>query len=724
MPLRPPPPFLVREMPLVGALLALGSLALMPLLAPAHLRGVPTDGETLDRLSHRVDAGEAEAALAGLRAFRRERPAGGPHAAEAHFQLSRALLASARGAAVSRTDRLDEAWSEASFARLRGFRPARVRALQREIAAFLHEHGFARESAARLGELMRDADEPGLALLRADDLATLAFREPDRRDAHLAEALELLDRYFKAVPAAERLAQVLAQVHVLWRAGRHEEMLPLLLRALEESPQPLQLGRLQLERGKALSRLGRSAEAHAALDEAEELMAREDALRDQARFFRAELYARAGNPEGEAIWRKLVQDRSALASLADLSLGIAGLGAGDPAAIDRLEAGLKGLQAPDLLVETGFNLPAFLAALRRSWETENEAPRVLRCASLLRELRRLFPAYAEVAWDLAGALRRAPEPGEAADQYLDAARLGGGRAETGVREAAATCREGRLTVRAAALYRKVHEVRPSENLEDLFLQGECLREAGLRPDALAVYGLYAASAGAADLHTARAVLERGRILAELGKPSEALAELDRVLRAEEIASDPRKAEWAEALLERGRILLEGRRLKEARASLLECAERYAEEPARRPLAARAVYHLARAAAEDREWPEALARLSEFERLAAGEPSLGALHREARFLRGEAHHAREEYEEAARVFGNAYHEFASAEDRLRGLVGCARAHARLGRLDEARRDLEIGRRLHEGARAELDRSLAGHGKTYWTSTLESLRGELQ
>ena len=277
-------------------------------------------------------------------------------------------------------------------------------------------------------------------------------------------------------------------------------------------------------------------------------------------------------------------------------------------------------------------------------------------------------------------------------------------------QAADACAEGGLHLRAAALYRR------TEDADGLFRRAVSLKKAGDAAGAKAGFEEYVAHAGPSGTFTGFALVEK----AALQEPEEALATLDRVLEAREVATSPKRDDWARALLGRGRALLRRSQADEAGKVLGEFLERYPQSPA----AIEAAWLLVGVAVEQRKWKDGLARLGELEAIALRIPEVDRapyadLLREARLVKGDIHFNLDDYASADRAYGEAVRENAGSEDRLWGLIGRARALARLERREEARRHYADARAMLDGQKAP-----AGRGREYWEIALEALEREVR
>jgi tetratricopeptide (TPR) repeat protein len=193
--------------------------------------------------------------------------------------------------------------------------------------------------------------------------------------------------------------------------------------------------------------------------------------------------------------------------------------------------------------------------------------------------------------------------------------------------------------------------------------------------------------------------------------------LDRVLKAREVATTPKKDDWASALLGRGRALLRLRRIAEARKVFEEYLERYADGTVPSTDSIEAAWLLVGVAIEERQWAAALARLKELDSIVSriAEPDRAPharLLRDARSMRGEIHLSLGDFESALRAF-------ADADDPLLGLIGRARALARLGRKEEARKEYAGARKLFDEKNPP-----AGPGREYWEIALDALEREVR
>jgi tetratricopeptide (TPR) repeat protein len=664
----------LRAWPLLVAAAGVVSLFLIPRFARSEAREVAG-------LRRQVESGESELIEDRLREFLVRHPKS-PHAVEVQGLIARAILQRARD--ISDFDR---AW-EAGTGEIR-----------REIARMLSERGFDREAVNRTTELIRQGGEPEILLDLARALARL-----ERFD----EAAARVSEYLRTASPDRRLRGFLTQARIFWNARRYEEMLPLLV---EETRSAADKALLQMERGKAFARLGRKAEALAALDEAEEL-AGDPQTRAMAQLFQAELFARAGARECVEACGRVSASSPALAPLASLILGLYELESRTGKPVETLRTALMEIRRPLLFDETGFDFAGLYASIRKAGEQETDGGRLAGFSDLLREIERLFPRAPGYAIDHARLLLRAGRPGEAADRFLAAE---GPEREDALLAAADGCAAGGLPVRAAALYRQRYELRPEANVASLYLQGQILKQAGRIGEALEVFKEYLSRAGPAAPHAASALLARGDMLAQIDRHEEAISEFDR---ARDMAADPRREEWAQALLGRGRALIEIGRAGDGRVALEEHLERYGAT-------VDAVYSLVRAAIREGEWRAGLDRLAELSRITGADRAVHEdLLREAMFLEGDFHCALGDYPAAIRAYGKAYREHVFSHDRLWGLIGRARALARLDRKQEARRDFEHGRTIFEENLPVYEASLAGRGKEYWTIELDALAKEVR
>jgi hypothetical protein len=93
--------------------------------------------------------------------------------------------------------------------------------------------------------------------------------------------------------------------------------------------------------------------------------------------------------------------------------------------------------------------------------------------------------------------------------------------------------------------------------------------------------------------------------------------------------------------------------------------------------------------------------------------------EARFVEGDLQLTLDNPAAAFQAYGEAMRRATDPEDRLRGMIGRARALSRLQRKEEARQDYSNARALFDG-----DRSFAGRGRDYWEIALDALAREVR
>ncbi len=735
---------LVREWPLAAAALAIVSLALLPRFARSSELIEERERAALQEFRRRVEVepSQAEPLIRDFIANRSE----SRRLPEALYLLGRSIVLAARSGEFPGPHVLGVAWNSLAAARTGGFDPALAWRLQHEIARMLDERDYFREAVARYTELVHQSGIPEVPLDLARTLAKRAVQDPVAREALLDEAASRVSEYLRAAPPEQRLRGFLTQADIYLRSGRYGEILPILKRELEEFHGDEERGRLQLELGKALTRLRRNDEALTVLREAERLLGRTSGL-DPALLFQAILHQRSGEGESAELCGRLLKNNSALAPVARLVLGLHELGIRgrtvDP--IGALSAGLAEIRRPAIFDETGFDFGEFYGQVRSAWEREDDRATLGRYAALYRDLSRLYPGSIAYVLDHARLWIKAGEHAKAADRYLAASALLADPAERqrAVWDAAESCFKGGadLYARAAGLFRRYFELEPGSNVEGLFWQGESLRLArcyqGPRrgePDALSVFAEFIARARAADPLLARALLNRGRMFAELGMREDAIEEFGRILSpAGALSIDPRAPEFADALRERGRALLElvssipttdasNRRRRLAAQGgndLREYLDRYADQYDHRAGAVEAGYLLARLAIGEREWAKAMEALTRIEGVGGADSEFL---QQARFLKGDILLGQGEWEKAVDAYSRAYKADLASDERLWGLIGRARAYLRLGRRDEARHDFENGKAIYEEKKETFDASLAGRGKDVWGPALEALGKE--
>jgi tetratricopeptide (TPR) repeat protein len=715
---------LLAEWPLVAAAAALLSLLWLPRFMPSR---ASLEEAAVARLRDLHLRNDLEGVEGGASAFLRDAPdsafAGEVHALRGRAALKRIDANPAFGA---------QAWSELSAARRAGFRPAEMARLQRDSGHALLDRGRSAEAAEAFRELIEVDPAARLDLGRA--LAARAARRPAEAEALTREILELAATSHGLLPPERKIDAVLAAARLARRAGRAEDALPVLIAAIQESP--ADRGLLQLERGRTLASLDRKAEALAAMDLADELLKDQPATRTARVLAQLELRARAGLPDAPALAETL--DTPAARRLGHVLTALWRLGLDRSRGLYELSDALGEFRSLRDLEEDGMDLPWIKRSLRAAARVEDDPSSLARAAGALGRLHRLEPEDVELLLDRAAALRRIgdllkpvdataaaarfAEAGEAFDQASVSEGLDLLGQERASREGAEAYVKADRFAPAARLYRRWHEFGPRRNAEGLLLQARALRKARL-PAAADVYGEYASRAKPGDPGLPEALLERGRLRAELGDLEGALTEFDRLL-TEDLGVSPDAAEWEAALLERGRTLLELGRTDKARRALAEYLERYATAGEVRAGASEASYLLGRAAMEQRDWEGALEAL---ERAVSADPAderTAAIQREARFLRGDLFFALGRYDDAERAYAEASRRHAGSPDRLWGVVGRARALAKLGRLEEARREARTGRALYDEGKDALETSFSGRGKTYWTAALEILEKEVR
>jgi hypothetical protein len=690
----------------------------------------------------RFGSGLPGAPLGAIDAFRREIEEGDPTAAEARLVsflaanppealrieatllLARATLARGRAGLYPGVKALQRAGSILSKAA----GTPEFDALRAEVAAQFLEYGRPREAAALYKVLYGELHDPDLALSVARSLIRLAEVESEARHDHLDQASARVSDALRAATPDRRVRAVRVEADLYRGEGRAEELLTLLARELAETRNPADRGLLQLERGRTFARLGRNMEALAAFDEAERLIP-DPLLKGMALVHQAELFVRSENPEGVEMCKRIQVSGSPATPYALIVLGVHDLKSRLAAGLDELWNGFSQIRRPRAADEAGFDPAWAIAALRASADRETDPDRLSRHAAVFGEIVRLQPLVTRFGFDQAALLLRARRYEAAADRFqatADSERAEPEERERALLAAADACAEGGLQLRAAALYKDYYESRPASNSAGLFHRAASLKRAGDAAGAIAGFENYVATAGPSGTYAGTALIEKAALLGAADRWPDALTEIDRVLKARDVATAPDKDDWAQALLARGRALLRLHRPVPARKSLEEYLERYAEGAVPTPASLEAAGLLVEVAIEERQWQTGLERLRLLETFAGRlsdadkAPYAGRL-QEARFLEGDLHFSLGDYAAAYRAYGDAVKAQSSSEDRLRGLIGRARASARLERLEEARKDYTSARAiLEQGA----EPSSVGHGKEYWEVALEALAREVR
>jgi tetratricopeptide (TPR) repeat protein len=669
-----------REWPLWIALAGILSLFLLPRAAGLGSASVDADRRELDVLRREADPAVAESRLATFLARH-------PQSAEAQVLLARATLARARSGQFPGAAAFQRAWSLAPD-------------LRRETAALMSEYGLLQDAVDRLNELHDQTRDPELALDLVPALTRLAADDPALRHKLLDLASTRISDYLRVAPADRRVQGLIAQARICREERRDEELVTLLTTELAGARTPGDRGLLHLERGRAFSRLGkhREMEAMSSFDEAEKLLV-DPFQKGLAVVHQAELFAGAGNPDCLDFCTRLIAVESPAAPLAHLVAGAFQLKSRPAVALEALKTGVARIRRPAMIEDLDF--PRIYTALLAAADRNTDPDLLGRIASILGEVSRLKPVSTRVALDHAAVLLRARRYEEAADRFLAAG---------AVRQAADACAEGGLHLRAAALYRRTGDA------DGLFRRAVSLRKAGDAAGAKAGFEEYVAQAGPSGTFAGFALVEK----AGLEGPEESLATFDRVLQAREVATSPVRDDWARALLGRGRALVRLSRPAEAGRILREFLERYPESPA----AIEAAWLLVGVAVEERKWKEGLDRLGELDRIASRVPEsdrapYAEMLREARFVKGDVHFNLDDYASADRAFGEAVRQETGSEARLWGLIGRARALARLEHKEEARRHCATARAILDEPSAP-----AGRGREYWEIALEALEREVR
>jgi len=693
-----------REWPLWIAIAGILSLLWLPRIVRFGSVGGSAERRELAALRVELDSGDLAAAEARIAAFLARHPAD----EEAQLMLAQATLARARKGSFPGVASMTRAWTLLSKAP----RTPETNVLRRDAGALMAEYGMLREAVARLGELHKETPDADLALDLVPALVKLAALEPDFRHARLDEASTRLSEFLHVAPPDRRVKGLLVRALLYRETQREEELLQSLASDLAEQKNPADRGLLQMERGRTFSRQGRNMEAMACFDEAEKLLV-DPLAKGVAMVQQAILFARAGNRECVEVCNRVVAAESPAAPLALVVSGVFELPARPLVALDALRNGFSQIRRPRLLDEIEFSWA--YDEIQKAAAHETEPDRLARFAAVDAELARLQPLSSRLAFDHAAVLLRARRFEDAANRLLSLE-----NSERALLEAADACAAGGLHLRAASLYRAYVDLQPGANSAGLFHRAASLKNAGDVSGAMAGFEDYLAKAGPSGKFAGRALLEK----AALQPAEEALATLDRILKARDVTTSPAQDDWAKALLARGRALTRLLRNAEARKSLMEYLERYGEGAAPRPASIEASWLLVQVAIQERQWKAGLTQLRDLDDRAArvaeaDRAPYSELLKEARFVEGDLHLNLEDYKSAFQAYAEAVRRHADSEGRLWGLIGRATALARLERKEEARKD-------YSNARALLDeeKALAGRGRDYWEIALEALAREVR
>jgi tetratricopeptide (TPR) repeat protein len=712
-----------REWPWAIAVCAILSLFLIPRVVPFAAFASDAQRQELEALRRDLESGDATAAESRLVSFLSTYPRS-PLRVEASLLLARATLARGRAGLYPGAKELARAWSILKKAP----RGEEYDTLRRETAAQTQEYGLVREAVDRFAQLYSDTPEPDIALDQARALLQRAAVEPELKVDLLDLAAARVSDAIRVAPAGLRLPAQRLMAQVLRAEGRDGEVLAKLSEELAETKNPADRGLLQLERGRTFARLGRNMEALAAFDEAERLI-QNPLLRGMAQVHQAELFLSARNPEGADLCRRIQASESPAAPFAQIVLGASLLNTQPAAGLDALLKGYAQIRRPLLVEDAGFDFAAADSALRAAVERESDPERLRKAAAVYGEMARLRPNSKRVGFAYAAVLLRARRFEDAANQFLTAGaseRATAEERERSVLAAADACGEGGFFRRAASLYREYFDLRPAANAAGLFHRAVSLKKAGDPSGALAGFEEYISKAGPSGTFAGAALLEIAGLHEATESWDRALAAYGRVLQARDVVTSPEKDDWARALLGRGRVLLRLSRPAEARAALEEYLERYAEGAAPTPASVEAAWLLVRAALDEGRWKDGLERLRAMNAIAGrlGEADR-APYRErldlGRFVEGDLLFNLGDYAGAARVYGEAVAKSPAPDDRVWGLIGRARALARMDRVDEARRDYESAKAILDEGR---DKAPGVRPRDVWDGALQALAREVQ
>jgi tetratricopeptide (TPR) repeat protein len=692
----------VREWPLWIAVAGILSLLFIPFLARVGTPSRSAEQRELDELRRDVESGNPALAESRLVELLARRP---PSAVAADLQLllARATLARARNGDFPGAAGFQRAWLIFSGSP----RSPETLALRRETASLMAEYGLVRDAVERMRQLAEETQNRELALDLVPALVALAGETPALRHALLDEASAKISEFRPAAPPERRVKGILAQARIYRESKRDEDLLQLLGTELAETKAPADRGWLQMERGRALARLGREMEAMVCFDEAEKLLV--DPLdRGLAMVHQAQLYARASNPECVEVSNRLAAADSPAAPLGLLVAGVYELKSRPSAALDALRTGFSRVRRPRLLDEIDF--PWVYDAVHAAALRETDPERLLGFSAVFAEIGRLRPLSTRVSLDRAALLRRVRKYEEAANLLTSIE-----PSERTLLEAAEACQEGGLHLRAASLFRAYYDLQPAANAVGLYRRALSLKNAGDVDGAKAGFEEYLAKGGPTGTFAGAALLEK----AELQRDEEAIATYDRILKAREVTTSPVQPDWANALLAKGRALVRLGRTADARKVLEEYLERYATAPG----SISAASQLVATAVQELDWKQALervrgvaaiaARVPEAERAPFAEDLRDLKYREAEIL-----FQLEDYAASYRAYAEAEQRASGVEERLRAVLGRGRALARLARMDEAKRD-------YSSAKAMMDRqSFVGAQRDYWDLALDLLGKELR
>jgi tetratricopeptide (TPR) repeat protein len=753
--------WLSREWSIILAFLAVISLFLIIPYIPTEARLSAIERQELDGINTLFREGRLQETKNGLESFARRHP-GSPLLGEVNFLLASAILNLARDKFS-----LSKAWQILAYleeARRLGMGDNKIDSVLYEVACLLRENDELKDAISiysTLRERMGDKILLDIAL-------TYSMFKDVLGEEFLPTALGYIEEFLLKAKGKEITDGYLLKAEILKRHKRFSAALDTLNFAEDKGVSP----KFYIERAKLNIKLQKIDNASSDLQKVLEVGNSQE--KDIATYFLGTICIIKNDPEAIQFFNKLIGS-PILSGLPILCKGKFQLSEHSEEAFENILAGLKLVKKPVTFEEFDFNVDEFYLLLKRLWEGTEESETLLKYPVILQEFSRLYPnepryledcakIYAKIAKDYKrkslevkkiGNLATYLELGQKVDNFysksgeyfLRITILPDIREDVkanAFKSAADVFLEGGYYLRASENYHTFGEYFPSDQ-SIVFQEAVSLKMAKLYERALNVFERCIEQFKKDSPYTAKAVVEKAKILLDLGKCQDAVSTVDMILKDEsmEYGLAPTDFIWRYALFLKGLAHFEMARVAktepqtderkvsnlftQSRGIFTEFLKRYGEDINcdSRILAA---FYIARTYTDEKRWKDALdfykksIRFAEKREEFLGDEEKEVL-KQTHFYIGDIYFIVGDYKDALEAYTIGYRKYIADKDRIWGLVGISKTYLKMGQEEQAKLWLENAKNTFSENEKVYIEAPRGFGANFWKKMISEIEEKL-
>ena len=782
--------FVLHEWNVILSFVAFFSLLFIYPYIPTKARLEAMERDELESVKYFISNAYYDDAKKGIAAFVERHPSSN-FVAEAYYLLARIDIDVTKEKGFFAPN-LNSAISNLKSAAEYGFEKSKVDASLLEVAYILRDNNSLDKSIEIFKSLtVGDKYQPSILLDIAISYALYRTVTPEDEVTRLKQSFEYIDKFLAVASEAERIDGHLVKARCLRLHNKYRgasDILDAIEKTYKDSPKmPL----LYLERGKLYLKQG-------ILDKAEQDLITaltgltEKSLADEATYFLGETYLKGRDKRAIAQYQKLIQTGSLLSPIANLSAGRYLFSTKRDESLEYIVAGLRGIITTIMLDKYEFDVPAFRDMLKEVLTAESNVEKLVRYVDILKEIERLYPSNlvyfrdsSEVYKRIASHYTRLGDEQlgagleneavkmyniansyymKSALKYLDIvgiSELSDNEKASAYRDAADAFFTGKYYINAAENYGiySHYNLNPQYGV---FMEGLSLKLNGIyeakdpsAPDALKAFNKCIANFNKFSDYTRKAILEKGKILMELGRYQLAIEEFNRLLQDEQGLYDanPLSDEWRRALYLKGvtyyLIASKQRRdalssknenmmknvtnvISNARTTFSEFVERYVSNVGTNSkpdgLGLGAMFYLAKTYSDENQWGDALKHFRsavEFGLVVYNELNgeEKEMLKQSYFNIGDMLFNTGNYPDARKAYDSAYRKYSADKERIWGLIGISRCYLKMGKNDEAKLWYENAKNTLESKRDAYKEAPRGFGVEFWESRLNDLKVEI-